>query len=371
MAKKTCQIFGAVALSVLLSMGCVILENTVKSQGAESIIEKKPEKGDLYNQYGLPVGEKLSDQKIWENESLVFYADRILNFQQFEEDCADNIFERVQELKNRCSQNGDVSCEFYLMPVPTRAMWEEGYEQETAKFEKLLEDIRLLMKEDAKVIDVLPELKKHSDEYLYFRTEDCWTMRGAFYGMQEVRRTLGEQEEQLENYWEYMYGHFLGSLKADVVTKIPEYSETIKNMERDLFYIYMKPDNPNREEVTMENDDGALEKVKRHTICMGGSGLATVIGNAYLHSIVSGSGKDGILLIADSKGKLLAPYLAELYETVYVVNIYRDINFVDEMNEILTKYGIRQIVWAQNAAEMGDSSYTKVLNQFVMRKDGR
>lgn len=366
MVKKNCQIFGAVIFSVFLSMGCIILENTVKSQGAESTIEENPEKGDLYNQYGLPVGEELSKKKIWENESLVFYTDRILDFQQFEEDSAANIFERVQELKNRCSQNGDASCEFYLIPVPTRAMWENGYEQETEKYEKLLKDIRSLVKEDVKIIDVLPELKEHLDEYLYFRTENCWTMRGAFYGMQEVRRELGEQEERLENYWEYMYGRFSGSLKAHVVTECPEYSDVVEGVRSDPFYIYIKPDNPNREEVMMENDDGVLEKIKRHTIRMGGSGLETVIGNHYLHSVVSGSGKDGILLIADSKGKLLAPYLAELYETVYVVNIYRDVDFVDEMEEILRKYGISQIIWAQNATEMGNSSYTNALNQFMM-----
>ncbi len=50
----------------------------------------------------------------------------------------------------------------------------------------------------------LSELENHQDEYIYFRTENSWTMRGAFYGAQVIFGNLGYDKENLDDYREYV-----------------------------------------------------------------------------------------------------------------------------------------------------------------------
>ena len=45
------------------------------------------------------------------------------------------------------------------------------------------------------VLNPLSELEKHQSEYLYFRTKNSWTMRGAFYGAQVIFGELGYDKE--------------------------------------------------------------------------------------------------------------------------------------------------------------------------------
>ena len=50
-------------------------------------------------------------------------------------------------------------------------------------------------------------------------------------------------------------------------------------------------------------------------------------------------------------------YLSEVFEKVYVSNIYEDADLIQNLDEILEKYNIEYIVWAQDVAETGNMSY--------------
>ena len=72
------------------------------------------------------------------------------------------------------------------MPIPERAVFESGYENEKEKYSDFIEKLESFFLDPSVVLNPLSELEKHQYEYIYFRTENNWTMRGAFYGAQVI-----------------------------------------------------------------------------------------------------------------------------------------------------------------------------------------
>ena len=58
-------------------------------------------------------------------------------------------------------------------------------------------------------------------------------------------------------------------------------------------------------------------------------------------------------------------YLSEIFDKVYVSNIYKDADLIPNLDEILEKYDIEYIIWAQDVAETGNKSYMSALNPLL------
>lgn len=363
---KTAELFLVLLILTVMSVGICILQNGMeKLQNAKQQSAYVPETRDLYNDYGLKNNQSLSKIKILETQDQVIYTDRIFNINQISEDhisYAADIMKALQKKSGKAT---------YIMPIPERAVFESGYENEKDKYNDFTEKLKSSFSDPSVVLNPLSELEQHQDEYIYFRTENSWTMRGAFYGAQVVFEELGYEKENLDAYREYVFGNFKGNLLLEALGKYTtdETKNDIGNMEEEPFYIYINGSNPNREELTFENKEGQLQTLKRQTIQYNGSGNYAVIGSSYKHSIVEGSGKGqrkgNLLLIADTKGKMMISYLSEIFEKVYVSNIYEDADLIQNLDEILEEYDIEYIVWAQDVAETGNRSYMKALNPLL------
>ena len=361
---KTAELFLVLLILTVMSVGVFILQNGMeKLQNVKQQSVYVPETRDLYNNYGLKNDQSLSKTKILETQDQVIYTDRIFNINQISEDhisYAADIMKALQEKSGK---------DTYIMPIPERAVFESGYETEKEKYSDFIEKLEASFSDPSVVLNPLSELEKHQDEYIYFRTENSWTMRGAFYGAQVIFGELGYDKENLDAYREYVFGNFKGNLLLEALGKYTtdEIKKGIENMEEEPFYIYINGSNPNREELTFENKEGQLQTLKRQMIQFNSSGSNTVIGSDYDHSIVVGKGerKGNLLLIADTRGKMMISYLSEIFEKVYVSNIYEDADLIQNLDEILEKYDIESVIWAQDVAETGNSSYMNALNPLL------
>ena len=353
---------------LLLGFGgfLVILQNGLER--LQRLPEEKvyyPETRDLYNGFGLRGKRKLSGQILVESEEQVIYTDRILKLGKLQKEQIPYAAEMAGALSEK------TGCEIYVMPVPERVALEEGYEKEKEDYSGWIAELQEALPEGTVLLDPLPELEKHPDEYLYFRTENNWTMRGAFYGAQAVLRALGMEEENLTAYREYAFGNFDGNLMRGAVKSCTDDSmkDLIQSMERDVFYIYINGANPNREELTLESRSGEIRTVKRPAIQFNSSGSNAVIASDYEHSVVEGRGKENregnLLLIADPRGKMMISVLSEVFDQVYVSNIYEDSDFAQNLEKTIQEHDIEVILWAQDSVEMGRSSYMKALNPLL------
>ena len=363
---KTAELFLVLLILIVMSSGILILQNGMeKLQNVKQQSVYVPEKRDLYNNYGLKNDQSLSKIKILETQDQVIYTDRIFNINRISEDHISYAADIMKALQKKSGKDT------YIMPIPERAVFESGYENEKEKYSDFIEKLEASFSDPSVVLNPLSELEKHQDEYIYFRTEDSWTMRGAFYGAQVILGELGYEEENLDAYRKYVFGNVDGKLisSAAVEYTTDEIYEKIKNIEKDPFYIYINGSNPNREELTFKNKQNQIQTVKRNMIQFNNSGTNAVIATSYMHSVVEGRGKGkrkgNLLLIADTRGKMMISYLSEIFEKVYVSNIYGDADLIQNLDEILEKYNIEYVIWAQDVAETGNRSYMKALNPLL------
>ena len=363
---KTAELVLVLLILIVMSAGILILQNGMeKLQNVKQQSVYIPETRDLYNDYGLKNNQSLSKNKILETQDQVIYTDRIFNINQISEDYISYAADILKALQKKTGKDT------YIMPIPERAVFESGYENEKEKYSDFTEKLKSSFSDPSVVLNPLSELEQHQDEYIYFRTANSWTMRGAFYGAQVILGELGYDKENLDAYREYVFGTFEGNLLLEALEKYTtdKIKKDIENMEKEPFYIYMNGSNPNREELTFENKAGQLQTLKRQMIQFNSSGSNTVIGSDYDHSIVEGKGKGQIkgnlLLIADTRGKMMISYLSEIFEKVYVSNIYEDVDLIQNLDEILEKYNIEYVIWAQDVAETGNRSYMKALNPLL------
>lgn len=350
------------------------------------------EQKDIYNEYGLPNGTGLSWRTITEDDAAVYYTDRIVSTEKIDSERVPYVLDAGAALLRAA---GDET-ELFLLPIPTRLTASEGsaaeqdstdglsrgmqqrsriQEQSSAaqeEYEALIGRLETLASDWITIVNPLSELLEHAGEYTYFRTEDSWTMRGAFYGMQSLRSALGKEPEKLSHYRTYVFGSFEGELLrlAEQSYDGTEYEEKIRAIPNDPFYIYLKGDVPNREILIRRNSEEEQTRVKRHLVLMNDGGIGSIVGTGYEYSVAFGNGEGSVLLVCDSRGKLLAPYLTELYETVYVVNVRRYRELGTLLQEIAASGGVREIVWAQSATEMGNSTYMRALNVLMTEEGG-
>ena len=364
---KTAELFLVLLILIIMSAGILILQNGMeKLQNVKQQSVYVPETRDLYNNYGLKNDQSLSKTKILETQDQVIYTDRIFNINQISKDHISYAADIMKALQKKSGKDT------YIMPIPERAVFESGYENEKEKYSDFIEKLESSFSDPSVVLNPLSELEKHQYEYIYFRTENNWTMRGAFYGTQVILEELGCDKENLDAYREYVFGTFDGKLLLEALEKYTtdEIKKDIENMEQEPFYIYINGSNPNREELIFENKEGQLQTLKRQMIQFNSSGSRAVIGSDYAHSIVEGRGKGqrkgNLLLIADTRGKMMISYLSEIFEKVYVSNIYEDTDLIQNLDEVLEKYNIEYVIWAQDVAETGNKSYMKALNPLLM-----
>lgn len=368
MKKDRGRIYLILAFFVLLIVGIGLalaqsgLEKLLNSSGSEAY---KDEKRDLYNNYGLTDNQSLSTTKILETDSLVIYTDRLFRVNQASKTNASYTANVAKALSKK------TDADILIMPAPERGVFETGYESEKTQYNDYVTALEKAVGNSATVVNPLSALEKHDDEYIYFRCESCWTMRGAFYASQCINDALGYKEEDLDDYSEYAFGDFNGNLRASAKSdyKSEAVAEDISNIPIDPFYIYLKESNPNREALTYEDDDDKLKTTKRPTILLNDGGPGSVVGDNYEYSVVEGSGEDNILLIADMSGKMMIPYLSETFGKVYVSNILKDDSLLDNLDTIVDNYDIKHIVYVQSVAQMGNSSYMKALNSLVKKGD--
>lgn len=311
-----------------------------------------------YNQYGLENNQQLSTEPIEERNGAIRYSDRYLVRFQGENDDIRHAKEIVSAMRRQCPEIRD----FYMLPIPPRIVTEAGYEEERQKYLAYMETFKDTFAKTAQVVDVLPALEAETEQYLFFRTENAWTARGAYYGSRELCKALHIEPFVLEAYDEHMYTIFSGSLYQIFGQSEQDEGAPLG----DPVYYYALPDTKNRE--TLVTMDG--RQYQRPVFSSSASGLDTFVGTGR-YAVIDGDEKNeetkdsSIMLICDPDGKLLAPFLANYYETVFVVNIYEYEDFSKDFSSILRTYGIEDIVWAQTSQNMGSVSRGRALNRFV------
>ena len=168
------------------------------------------------------------------------------------------------------------------------------------------------------VIDLGENLKKHSDEYIYFRTDHHWTTLGAYYGYEAIASGLGIEVQSLEDLKaETVSDDFLGTYDSKVNTGITG------GVEADSITIYSSAE-IDKAGMMWDNDEDktfdsiykmdALKGKDKYTVFFGGNHSVTDIKTDY---------KTGqtLLVIKSSFAHNLAPFLIKYYDRIVMLDL--------------------------------------------------
>lgn len=179
-------------------------------------------------------------------------------------------------------------------------------------------------------IETVSTLKKHKDEYLYFKTDHHWTSLGAYYAYQNFCKEKGWKPHSLKKFKKMTFSPFLGTYYDELL--LPEME---KNPDSVTAYI---PNSTN--DMTYWDENG--QEIQGHVIedvssWNRSSGYYCFINGDQPLSIIDNPKKDdgsSCLFVKESYGNAFVPYLVDHYDKVYIADFrYTNINVVDFAKE--------------------------------------
>ena len=183
---------------------------------------------------------------------------------------------------------------------------------------KALQNIASKLNEDVNVVNPYDSLMKHRDEYIYFRTDHHWTADGAYYAYEEFCRTAGIVPIPREKHESVDFDGFLGSFYKDT-----KESKAMKKNPDSIRAYYPVSSGTSLTYTTTEgktNDWDVIYDVSdygasmKYSTFIAGDNPYTVIEN---DSLQDGS---SCIVVKESFGNALVPFLADHYQTIYVID---------------------------------------------------
>ena len=345
---------GAFLVFVLISRAVGHRMETAVAEDEEIVVS------DKYNQYGLEAGALPSDEIILDAEGYIVYADRV--YRHLDDKTGDA--EYVAQICGKLSGFEGIN-DIYVMPIPESILVSEVGEDDISVYNDFMGDLSSLLSDKAEVINTLEILNEHSEEFIFYRTEDTWTALGAYYGYTVLGEKLGLSVYPLDSYVKEQNNTFHGSFYAvarSLAAGDEELYEVVGEIPEDPLYFYLQSGAKNRE-VFRDNDD--QKEYIRPVLVYSEPGTVSYVGGDIDYAIIDGNAEEGtLLLIADDAGKVMASYLADHYRYVYVVDVMRYDAFSEDLGSIMAEYGRMDVVFAQNVSHIGEYGYSRALNGF-------
>lgn len=210
-----------------------------------------------------------------------------------------------------------------------------------------------------KRVSVFDTLREHKDEYIYFRTDHHWTQLGAYYAYRRFCEEKGITPHELSEYESVSYDGFYGTFYFST-----NRAETLKqNPDTITAYIplcgnsmsYQDDSAGTMQEAAIINDASKMNAGNRYNCFLLGDNAYTEIQNPNL---TDGS---ACVLVKESYGNALAPFLADHYQNLYVIDYrYYQGNLLDFIRE----KGVQDVVFANNVMAVGQKASGQMMALF-------
>ncbi len=262
-------------------------------------------------------------------------------------------------LVNKVSSSMPKGVKFYSMLVPTsiELYGSSSYTTGVHSQKKVINDAYKLMNKSIIKIDAYTPLQKAKNDYIYFRTDHHWTARGAYEGYRAFCKATKQTPVDINELETGKIPDFVGSLykasNSDILKKNPDYVEYFKTRVDVEGTVY--------KDSRMEN--GTKFFIVARAVNSDNKYLAFIGGDQPLEKIVT-SNKNGkkILVIKESFGNALVPFLCDNYEEVYVVDP-RKTNF--DLPKFVEEAGIGEVLLINYTFAMANKTFSNALASMI------
>ena len=197
------------------------------------------------------------------------------------------------------------------------------------------------MSSSVNYVNIYNALNDHRSEYIYYRTDHHWTGRGAYYAYVEIMKAMGKTPKPLSMYTVTKYEGFTGSFwndtKLDALKANPDYVEAYDSGVSTSMEITQKDGKTFAWPMLKNVDD--YSATMKYSCYVGGDYPLIKIENRDL--------KDGsaIILVKESFGNAFAPFLADHYQYVYIVD-YR--YYTKSFSALVKETGAKEVIFLNN-----------------------
>lgn len=171
------------------------------------------------------------------------------------------------------------------------------------------------MSDNVVKVDTFNALLEHNDEYIYFRADHHWTALGAYYSYEAICEALGYEPVPLEEFEVWDQGEFEGSIYWK--------SPNPRKLRLDNVYAYIPPGDIETLTTNGKSGGSPSELLVDTTERALNTKYLTFLGTDYaLTTVTNNSIPDGptCIVIKDSFGNPLVPFLAATYHKVYAID---------------------------------------------------
>lgn len=193
-------------------------------------------------------------------------------------------------------------------------------------------------------VPIFKTLMSHRSEYIYFNTDHHWTQLGAYYAYCDFAKTAGITANPLEKYEKVEFEGFRGTFYNDT-GKIPELKSN-----PDTIYAY-KPNASAKMVYTdakgkqiswpIVNDVTKYPESVKYSCFIAGDNPYTEIHNPQI------TDDSSIMVVKESFGNALVPFLVENYENVYVID-YR--HYKGSISDLVIEKNIDTVLYINNVS---------------------
>ena len=203
-------------------------------------------------------------------------------------------------------------------------------------------------------VNVYDELESHTDEYIYSRTDHHWQPLGAYYAGKVFAEAAGVDYPALDEYGKYVKEDFCGTMYM-----YSDYNEDLKNNpdtftyykpKNDYTTYYYNTDFTNKQQSELFFD--FAEGVNTYSVFLGTDDTLAEIDTDV------DNGRT-LVIIKDSFGNALAPFMVNSFEKIYVVDFrYFQTNAIEFIDEV----GCTDLLFAISASSCATDTHIDTIN---------
>lgn len=246
----------------------------------------------------------------------------------------ESVAKNIEAINSFAQQHRDISCR--MMMAPTSASILTQYLPKNAPVENQLEDMEVYrqgLDPAVQYIDVAAILQKHSEEYIYYRTDHHWTSLGAYYAFTESTGVLGIGNP-ITDYTTYtLTESFQGTLasKSGSYASVDSIDIYVPNSDVQFYVSY--PDT--QEKVCSLYRSECLENKDQYTVFFGGN-------HPILEIRTTANNDRSLLVFKDSYANCFMQFLTPYYENIVMVDPRY---YYDSLDSVLNSYGITDVLY--------------------------
>ena len=286
------------------------------------------------------------DVQIDSSGAVIVSGDTAFELVYYHEPSQTDYAERVNALKNSLSPNKKV----YSLIAPTSLAFgaPSSYQKDAYSQTRIIDDVNSKL-QDVITVDAYTAMAQHQTEYIHFRTDHHWTARGAYYAYTAFAQAAGFTAPSLDSFQTGRLDGFVGSYyrltQASALQNNPDYVEYFLPNTQVEGTSYSNANLEGGTSVKIVNPDTTSSN-KYLCFTDGDHGLVKFTTNA-------GTGRK-IIVIKESYGNALIPFLTNNYDEVWVVDP-RKISF--NLEDFTNAQGIDEVLVVNYTLAISASSY--------------